>query len=53
MKHTRDFPKVPTILKMHMALSIINYEAEIRFSKLPIIKKNFQLTVLEEEERLN
>lgn len=28
---------------MHMALSIINYEAEVRFSKLPIIKKNFSI----------
>lgn len=38
MKHTRNFPRF-TILKMHVTLSIINYKAEINFSKLSIIKK--------------
>lgn len=53
MKHARDFPKVSTILKMSMSLSIMNYEAKVNFLKLPIRKKKFfQLTVLEEEERM-
>lgn len=50
MKHTRNFPRF-TILKMYMTLSIINYKAEINFSKLSIIKK-FQLTVLEKKTKL-
>lgn len=38
MKYTRNFLRFTT-LKMHMTLSIINYKAEINFSKLSIIKK--------------
>lgn len=43
MKHARDFPKVSTILKMSMSLSIMNYEAEVNFLKLPIRKKIFSV----------
>lgn len=47
-KEDKNFPKLTTILKLNMPLSITSYDPEKIFPRLDIIKTRVPSTVLEE-----